>query len=80
MAHFLDLTIQGIEAELLGRHGLVGPLRHGYGGRAGEHRVRWKKLRAVPQHRQPRPSGEYAAWSAAARWARHLRSVQIVLE
>eukprot|EP00959_Pyramimonas_sp_CCMP1952_P117718 2460938-Pyramimonas_sp.AAC.1 len=66
MAYFWDLTIQGIEAELLDRHDVVGPLRHGYEGRAGEHQVRRKKLRAVPQHRQPRPSCEYAAWSAAA--------------
>eukprot|EP00959_Pyramimonas_sp_CCMP1952_P029389 616748-Pyramimonas_sp.AAC.1 len=79
MARLWDVTTQGIEAKMLGRHDAAGPLLHGYEGRAREHNARWKNLRAVPQHRQPRPSCEYAAWSAAARRARPLRSVHIVL-
>ena len=54
--------------------------REKYVGRAGKHEVVWAKVRATPHIKLPRAGPEFAAYCAAARWARQVARFRAVLQ
>ena len=68
-----DAVLAQLEIELLARYDIVGSHTEAYRGRGGDTQMQYTKLRWEPPRRRGEQTTRDRAWTAAGRWARHLR-------